>query len=168
MKIFLSTICSEGLKSGSIGIAHYSRPKKKLTENFLLSFYEFSSVQAHIYRVSMWHMGIFWVLRNFEFQPANGIFPQKGKFSIFQKVVFLGCDVENWVWTKLVLWICPILWIRIKIGYTQLSRTFFHYYRPIRPIYHTSKKIIFPKKSMIFLSKICSRGAQSGSMGIER
>ena len=31
---------------------------KKLTESFLLSFHEFSSVRAHIYRVSRWHIGI--------------------------------------------------------------------------------------------------------------
>ena len=35
-------------------------------------------------------MEIFWVPRNFEFQPTNGIFPQKGEFSTFQKVLFLG------------------------------------------------------------------------------
>ena len=32
----------------------------------------------------------FWVLRNFEFKPANGIFWQKCKFPAFQKVLFLG------------------------------------------------------------------------------
>ena len=31
----------------------------------------------------------FWVLRNFEFKPANGIFWQKCKFPAFQKVLFL-------------------------------------------------------------------------------
>ena len=31
-----------------------------------------------------------WVLRNFDFKPANEIFSKKGKFSIFQKVCFLG------------------------------------------------------------------------------
>ena len=97
-----------------------------------------------------------WVLRNFECIPTNGIFSQKGEFPFFQKVPFLGCDVENWVWTKLALWICPILWIRVKIGYTQLSLTFFHYYRPIRPIYQKIKKIIFPKKNHDFWIKKCA------------
>ena len=32
----------------------------------------------------------YWVPRNFEFKPANEIFPQKGKFPTFQKVLFLG------------------------------------------------------------------------------
>ena len=27
----------------------------------------------------------------------------------FENVPFFGYDVENWVWTKLALWICPIL-----------------------------------------------------------
>ena len=31
-----------------------------------------------------------WVLRNFDFKPANEIFSKKGKFSISQKVCFLG------------------------------------------------------------------------------
>ena len=30
-----------------------------------------------------------WVLRNFDFKPANEIFLQKGKFPAFQKVLFL-------------------------------------------------------------------------------
>ena len=93
---------------------------------------------------------------------------KKVNFQLFKKCCFWGCDVENWVWTKLALWICPILWIRVKIGYTQLSLTFFHYYRPIRPIYQKIKKIIFPKKMTIFGSKMCSRGAKSGSIGIAR
>ena len=50
--------------------------------------------------------------------------------------------------------VCPILWIRVKTVNTQLSLTFFHSYRPIRPIYQTSKKIIFLKKSHIFGSKM--------------
>ena len=32
--------------------------------------------------------GNFWVLRKFEFKPANGIFSQKGKFPTFQKCFF--------------------------------------------------------------------------------
>ena len=35
------------------------------------------------------------LLRNFEFKPANGIFTQKCKFPTFQKVRFLGSDVEH-------------------------------------------------------------------------
>ena len=31
----------------------------------------------------------YWVLRNFEFKPANEIFWQRGKFPAFQKVLFL-------------------------------------------------------------------------------
>ena len=49
----------------------------------------------------------FWVLRNFEFKPANGIFWQKCKFPAFQKVLFLG------VW-------CRKLTLR-KIGVMDMS-----------------------------------------------
>ena len=79
-------------------------------------------------------------------------------FQLFKKCYFWGCDVENWVWIKLALWICPILWIRVKIGYTQLSLTFFHYYRPIRPIYQKIKIVIFWKKSPFFESKCALEG----------
>ena len=53
-------------------------------------------------------------------------FSKKGKFSISQKVCFWGYDIENSFWAKLVLWMCPILWIRVKTVNTQLSLTFFH------------------------------------------
>ena len=78
-------------------------------------------------------------------------FHQKVNFQIFENGHFWGCDVENWVWAKLALWICPILWIRVKIGYTQLSPTFFDHYRPNRPIYQKIKKNHFFKKNAIFL-----------------
>ena len=87
------------------------------------------------------------------FNPQTEYFHKKVNIRLFKKCCFWGCDVENWVWTKLALWICPILWIRVKIGYTQLSLTFFHYYRPIRPIYQKIKKIIFPKKNHDFWIK---------------
>ena len=45
--------------------------------------------------------------------------------------------------SKWALWICPISWIRDKIGYTQFSLTLFYYYRPIY------QKI---KKKMIFMT----------------
>ena len=62
----------------------------------------------------------YWVLRNCKFEPANEIFSQKGKFSTFQKVLFLGGDVENWVWAKLALWICP------TVNLPPERRTFFN------------------------------------------
>ena len=49
----------------------------------------------------------------------------------------------------------------------RLKTTFpniFNSYRSIRPIYHTSKKIIFMKKSHIFGLKMCSRRANIGSI----
>ena len=49
----------------------------------------------------------FWVLRNFGFNPTNGIFSQKGKFPFFQKVLFLR------VW-------CRKLSLN-KIGVTDMS-----------------------------------------------
>ena len=60
------------------------------------------------------------------FNPQTRYYDKKVNFQLFKKCYFGGCDVENWVWTKLPLWICPISWIRIKIGYAQLSLTFFY------------------------------------------
>ena len=68
----------------------------------------------------------FWVLRNFDFKPANEIFFKKCKIPFFKKCIFWGYDLENWVWAKLVLWICPILWKTRKMVNTQLSLTFFY------------------------------------------
>ena len=106
--------------------------------------------------------------RNFDFKPANEIFSKNVNYPFFKNGDFGGYDLENWVWTKLALWICPILWISFKIVYTQLSLTFFYYYRPIRPIYQQIKKIIFLKKMLIFESKICCRRAKTGSIGTPR
>ena len=36
-----------------------------------------------------------WVLRNFDFKPANEIFSKKVKCRFFKKRVFWGYDVEN-------------------------------------------------------------------------
>ena len=44
--------------------------------------------------------------------PQSEYFHKKINFQLFKKCYFWGCDVENWVWTKLDLWICPILWMR--------------------------------------------------------
>ena len=43
----------------------------------------------------------YWVLRNFEFWPANGIFSQKGKFLFFQKVLFWGVWCRKWSLNKI-------------------------------------------------------------------
>ena len=53
-------------------------------------------------------------------KPQTRYFQKKVKCRFFKKCVFWGYDLENWVWANLVLWVCPILWIRVKIGYTQL------------------------------------------------
>jgi len=72
------------------------------------------------------------------------------KIPHFKKCTFWRYDRENWVWAKLVLRICPILRIRGNFGYTQLSLTYLYQYWPIQLIYHTSKKIIFLKKTIFF------------------
>ena len=85
------------------------------------------------------------------FNPQTEYFQKKVKYRFFKNAFFGGYDLENRVSEKLALWICPILWNRVKMGHTQLSLTFFHQYRPNRPIYHTIQKIIFSKKKHLFL-----------------
>ena len=88
------------------------------------------------------------------FNPQMEYFHKKVNSQLFKKCCFWRCDVENWVWAKLALWI----W-----GSNRLYTTFpsiFHYYRPIQPIYHTSKKIIFPKKSWFFDRKSALKGPE--------
>ena len=66
----------------------YSGRKKK--KCFLLSFHGFCPIDFIFigWIDDIWEF--YWVLRNFEFKPANEIFLQKGKFPTFQKVLFLG------------------------------------------------------------------------------
>ena len=87
------------------------------------------------------------VLRNFDVKPANEMFSKNiYKIQFFQKNVFLEGMTskiefeQNWRYGYVLT---VILWIRVLIGYTQLSLIFFHYYRPIQPIKknHFSKKI---------------------------
>ena len=77
--------CSKMIKSRSTvdGI-------KKIRKVFCSSFMSFYPIDFIFigWIGDIWR--IFWVPRNFEFKPANGIFPQKGKFPTFQKVLFLG------------------------------------------------------------------------------
>jgi hypothetical protein len=119
----------------------WSERKKRTNGNFfvLISwvFIRSSSYLWSEYRIFIEYSEIS------NFNPQTEYFHEKVYFQLFIKCYFGGGDVENWVWTKLSLWMCSILWIRVKIGYTQLSLKFFYYYRPIWPVYHTSKKWFF-------------------------
>ena len=126
---------------------------KKRTKWFCSNFMSFSPIDFIFIGCIGYDDKFCWVLRNFDFKPANEIFSKKGKMSFFQKTCFLGYDLENGVWAKLVLWICPILWIRVKMSYTQLSLTFFYWNRPIRPIYQKIKNCHILEKIAIFWIK---------------
>ena len=53
---------------------------------------------------------------------------------------------------------CPILWIRVKNGYTQLFATFFDHYRPNRPIYQKIKKKSSKKNAIILVENLPEKG----------
>ena len=81
--------CSVKQKVGYL-YKYYSDRKKKREKVFCSNFMSFSPMELIFIG---WVGDIYnfcWVLRNFDFKPANEIFSKKGKFSIFQKVCFLG------------------------------------------------------------------------------
>ena len=134
--------------------SQYNEGKKKLAILICSNLMSFSPIDFIFIGWIGYDGKFFWVLRNFDFKPANGIFSQKCTFSIFQNCVFWGYDFENWVWAKLVLWICPILWKSPKTVNTQFSLIFFHSYRPKRLIYHAIQKIIFKKITYFWIENL--------------
>ena len=75
--------------------------------------------------------------------PQMRYFQKNVNHHFFKNDDFGGYDLENWVWTKLALWICPILWISFKIVYTQLSLTFFIIIGRLADLSTNQKKIFF-------------------------
>ena len=88
-----------------------------------------------------------------DFDPQTKYFHEKVNFRYFETGHFWGCEVENWIWWILAIWIWSILWNRVKIGYTRLFLTFFNENRPYQPIYRKIKKVIFRKKMLFFNRK---------------
>ena len=80
------------------------------------------------------------------FYPQTKYFRKNVNFRLFKKGHFWGCDVEKSIFAKMAVYIWPILWIRVKKPFTQLSLTFIHENRPYWPIspkneiYHISEK----------------------------
>ena len=83
------------------------RGKKKRAKWFCSNFMSFSPIDFIFIGCIGYDDKFCWVLRNFDFKPANEIFSKKGTFWIFQKVAFLG------VW-------CRKLSLR-KIGIMDMS-----------------------------------------------
>ena len=110
-----------------------------------------------------------WVLRNFDFKPANEIFSKKGKMSFFQKTCFLGVWPRKLSLSKIGLMDMSYI---MDFGLNGLYTTFPNFFLLISAdSADLSKKIkivIFWKKSPFFESKMCSRGAKSGSIRIAR
>ena len=98
----------------------------------------------------------FWVPRNFEFNPANGIFWQKCKFPAFQKMLFLEVCCRKLTLSKIgVMYMSYIIENKsnkLKIAFPNI---FLLISADPSDLFHI-KKIIFPKKSISFWSKICS------------
>ena len=111
-----------------------------------------------------------WVLRNFDFKPANEIFSKKGKMSFFQKTCFLGVWPRKLSLSKIGLMDMSYI---MDSGQNGSYTTFPNFFllKSADPTDLSQKKIkivIFWKKSRFFESKVCSRGAKSGSIRIAR
>ena len=90
--------------------------------------------------------------------PQIKYFQKNVNYPFFKNGDFGGYDLENWVWTKLALWICPILWIRVKLVYTQLSLTFFIIIGRFGRFINKSKKSYFWKKCKFLNQKSAVEG----------
>ena len=106
-----------------------------------------------------------WVLRNFDFKPANEIFSKKGKFSTSQKVRFLGVWHRKLTLSK--IGVMDVSYI-MDSGQNRLYTTFPNFFSLISAdpadLSNIEKNHFFLKKSHIFGSKWCSREAKTGSI----
>ena len=111
----------------------------------------------------------YWVLRNFEFKPANGIFWQKCKFPAFQKVLFLEVWCRKLSLSKIgVMDMSYIIENKSNRSKTTFPKIFFINIGRSGRFIKKLKIVMFWKKSPFFESKMCSRGAKSGSIRIAR
>ena len=110
----------------------------------------------------------YWVLRNFEFKPTNGIFSQKGEFPFFQKVPFFGVWCRKLSLNKIgVMDMSYIMDSGQNRLYTAFPNIFSLLSVDPADLFHIQKNH-FSKKIHNFRSKIYSTEAISGSMGIAR
>ena len=89
---------------------------------------------------------------------AHSTGAEKCEIPFFQKWPFWEADFGHWLWTKLALWICPILWIRVNLVYTQLSLTFFIIIGRFGWFINKSKKSYFWKKCKFLNQKSAVEG----------
>ena len=130
-----------------------------------MSFYPFELIFIG-WVADIWRF--YWVLRNFEFKPANEIFLQKCKFPTFQKVLFLGVWCRKLSLNKIGVMDMPYI---MDSGQNRLYTTFPNIFSSISADpadLSKNQKNHFSKKMTIFWSRICSRGVKSGSIGIAR
>ena len=139
-------------------------PRKVFCSNFM-SFYPMELIFIG-WVGDIWEF--YWVLRNFEFWPANGIFSQKSKFAFFQKVLFWGVWCRKLSLSK--IGVMDMSYI-IENKSNRLKTTFPNIFSLISADpadLSKNQKNHFSKKNHDFWIKMCSRGAKSGSIGIAR
>ena len=79
---------------------------------------EFLSVQVHIYSVNRWHMKVLLGTQKFRILTRKRNIFTKRYISNFSKSAILGGVISKIEFDA--------LWIRVIMGYTQFSLTFFH------------------------------------------
>ena len=111
----------------------------------------------------------YWILRNFEFKPANGIFPPKCKFPTFRKVLFLGVWCRKLSLSKIgVIDMSYIMDSVLNRLYTTFPNIFSLISADPADLSHNQKNHISEKKAYFFLYKICSRGTKTDSIRMAR
>ena len=148
-------------------ITWYSEGKKR-KKWFCSNFMSFSPIDFIFIGCIGYDDKFCWVLRNFDFKPANEIFSKKGEMSFFQKTCFLGVWPRKLTLSKIGVMDMSYITDSGQIGHTQLSLTFFINIGRSGRFIKKSKIVIFWKKSRFLESKMCSRGAKSGSIRIAR
>ena len=134
----------------------YSERKKKRTFLICSIFMSFSLMEVIFIG---WVGDIYnfcWVLRNFDFKPANEIFSKKCKFSISRKVCFLGVWHRKLTLSK--IGVMDVSYI-MDSGQNRLYTTFPNFFSLISAdpadLSHIEKNHFF-EKNPIFLDRKCA------------
>ena len=93
----------------------------------------------------------FWVPRNFDFKPTNGIFSQKGEFCFFQKWSFLGVWCRKLSLNKIGFMDMSYIMESVQNGlYTTFPNIFSSISADPADLWHNPKNH-FSKKNTVFL-----------------
>ena len=140
----------------------YSEGRKKRFFLFCSSFMSFRAMDF-IFIGWIGNDGKFcWVLRNFDFKPANEIFLKKCKISFFQKVRFLGVWPRKLSLSKIgVMNMSYIIKSVLNGQYTTFPNIFLLISAESADLWKNQKNHFFEKNAIFWIKKMCSWEARS-------